>query len=118
MLNLSTLRTEESEKKYHEVLDSLDKSKCVLCTLPAIKTFRHWKIVLNDFPYDRIAEKHHMIVPLRHISEHDMDVNEALEFQGIKHGYIAAEYQYMIEPTPKKKSIPEHFHVHLIVTKK
>ena len=32
-----------------------------------IKRFEHWLIIENEFPYDAIAETHHMLVPKREL---------------------------------------------------
>jgi hypothetical protein len=58
-----------------------------------------------------------MLVPIRHTTEADLTVNEIMELAGIKSQIIAEEYDWIIEPTPKNKSIPDHFHLHLIVGK-
>lgn len=90
---------------------------CPLCSKEAVKNFKYWKIIKNDFPYDLIAREHRMIVPLRHIHEDALTVSEVAEFEDLKKTYIDAEYDYMVEATTKNKSIPAHFHLHLIVAK-
>lgn len=91
---------------------ALDQS-CVLCDREPIKSFNYWKIIKNDFPYDLIAKTHHMIVPLRHIQEADIAPEEWAEFKAIKANDLGA-YEYIIETTNHIKSIPTHFHLHLI----
>ena len=79
--------------------------------------FTLWKIIPNDFPYDRIAKKHHMIVPLRHVQEKDLSTEERAELQEIKgRGFDDDTYEYIIEAAQKIKSVPGHFHLHLVVT--
>ncbi len=113
---MASLRTEESEKIFQEFRKTgkMDSS-CALCEKEPVKQFEHWKIVTNDFPYDRLASVHHMIVPLRHIQEKEFNQAEKDEIAALKETYLNTEYEYIIEATRKKKSIPGHFHYHLIV---
>ena len=74
-------------------------------------------MINNTFPYDRIAETHHMIIPNSHVTEEGLSDEVKREFKKIKDEYIHKNYEYIIEATHKKKSIPEHFHLHLIVAK-
>jgi hypothetical protein len=56
-----------------------------------------------------------MIVPLRHVGEDELSEEEKAELLAIKKSYINEHYDYSLEATGK--SIPNHFHLHLIVTK-
>jgi len=58
-----------------------------------------------------------MLIPNRHVSEGNLTKEESQELQDIKGSYINTEYDWIIEPTHKNKSIPGHFHLHLIVGK-
>lgn len=111
------LRTEETAEKYriHRATGALEKS-CPLCRENSLETFKFWKIIQNDFPYDRIAETHHMVIPLRHINEEGLTEDELQEFHKIKHSKLQ-EYDLIVEATSRNKSIPAHFHLHLITTK-
>ncbi len=90
---------------------------CPLCHAEALKTFRFWKIVNNNFPYDAIAKIHHMIVPLRHTKERGLNAEELDELLQIKEEVLNSEYDYLIEAALKNRSIPEHFHLHLVISK-
>lgn len=92
------------------------QGSCVLCEKVPLHKFVHWKIISNDFPYDLIAEVHEMIVPIRHSIEEGLTQEERDEFFEIKQGYLQ-KYGYIIEATRTVKSIPEHFHLHLIIEK-
>lgn len=111
-----SLRLPEVEEAYRARRKSLPvDAGCPLCSdEPAIHTFTHWRIVINAFPYGKIAEVHHMLIPIRHIDERGLTQEEKEELIEIKHTYIADTYQYVIKATKKFKSIPDHFHVHLI----
>ncbi len=91
---------------------------CGLCNDKIIKQFKFWKIINNKFPYDKIAKEHHMLIPIRHCKEEDLSKEELDELKEIKKGYINDyAYNYILESTNKVKSIPEHFHLHLLVLK-
>ena len=115
---MGSLRTEESNDKYNNlVANGILDGGCNLCGAEPIKSFRLWKVIGNAFPYDRIAEIHHMIVPIRHVTEDGLSGEEKNELKKIKDEHINKNYEYIIEATHKKKSISEHFHLHLIVVK-
>lgn len=113
------LRSDEMEQKYREYIkDGHMEIVCNLCDkATSVKEFKYWKIVENIFPWDRIAKIQHMIIPKRHIMYQELNDEEKKEFDKIKLGYIEENYELIAEATHKKKSIPKHFHVHLIVTK-
>ena len=115
---MGTLRRKESEERYQNVVKggALERG-CVLCSAQAIQTFSHWKVIHNDYPYDKIAEVHDMLVPLRHITEEELSAEEKQDLAALKAGYLNLHYQYLIESFPKNKSIPDHFHLHLVVVK-
>lgn len=111
-------RSKEMRDAYKAHLASgvLERS-CVLCDREPIVAFNHWKIIVNNFPYDLIAEVHHMIVPLRHVTEKDLSPEEWEEYKQIKAEKLQ-DYEYIIEASNRQKSIPNHFHLHLIESKK
>ncbi|MDE1874582.1 MAG: hypothetical protein KGI79_00060 [Patescibacteria group bacterium] len=115
---MASLRSQTMDAKYREYKQAhAADGRCVICDKPPIASFKYWKITTNDFPYDVIARDHHMLVPLRHAAEGDLTIEEFAEFEEIKTTYANARYDYMIEATIRKKSIPAHFHLHLIVEK-
>ena len=108
------LRSKETSRKYrdHRATGVLERS-CPLCDAPEICTFTHWKIISNNFPYDLIAKTHHMIVPRRHTKELELSESEMEEFRTIKYTDLQ-KYDILVEATKNTKSIPAHFHLHLI----
>lgn len=115
---MARLRTQESEEKYKKLIAAgYLNGACKLCESQSIKDFRYWRIIRNDFPYDLIAQVHDMVVPRRHVKENDLSQEEKREYAAIKATYVENNYEFILEPTAKLKSIPEHFHVHLIVAK-
>ncbi len=114
---MALLRTSECEDKYQEYRKNNSSVFCSLCTKESIKLFKFWKIIKNDFPYDRIAKIHNMIIPVRHVTEEELNQDEIKELKEIKSTTLNDEYEFIIEATNKVKSIPQHFHLHLIVVK-
>ncbi|KND50820.1 MAG: hypothetical protein AB202_00240 [Parcubacteria bacterium C7867-007] len=115
----NSLRTKEmvqSIRDYNAEHPEEKNGECALCTKEAVETFSHWKITENKFPYDLVATTHHMIMPLRHATETELTMDEWKEYQEIKHSKLQ-EYDYLLEGTSKTKSIPAHFHIHLIIGK-
>ena len=110
-----SLRTPETEARYTAVKLLREPAECGICNDLTIKEFTHWRIVANQFPYDAIAAVHHMAVPKRHASEESLTDEEWAELDVIKHDYVAEQYEIALETMPKKKSIPGHFHLHLLV---
>jgi hypothetical protein len=111
------LRTQEIQEKYRKHMELNRGGPCPLCEAKALKEFQYWKIINNEFPYDRIAQVHHMIIPLRHVEEQHLNDEEVDEYLRIKNEYLFAEYECIIEASGTMKSIPEHHHLHLIITK-
>jgi diadenosine tetraphosphate (Ap4A) HIT family hydrolase len=115
---MTTLRSKETEERYKTEIDNgLLENGCALCKKEALKEFKRWKILLNDFPYDAVAQTHHMLVPKRHLIEKELPEEEREELQSIKDTYLSDHYDYMVEATHKTKSIPGHFHLHLLLLK-
>jgi hypothetical protein len=117
-MNKATLRTEETYKAYKDLIAAGGlEGHCALCDAPAIKQFGFWKLMVNTFPYDRIAQTHDMLIPLRHTKESDLTEQELKEYAEIKSNYLQEHYDFLIEATNKMKSIPSHFHLHVITLK-
>jgi hypothetical protein len=110
-------RSNEVSEKYraHRDTGALEKS-CPLCDTTAVIGYRSWKIIPNEFPYDLIAVVHDMIVPLRHVDEAGLTDEERAELIEIKNSTLGT-YDIVVEATRHNKSIPAHFHLHLIKAK-
>ncbi len=117
---MGALRTEKMEQKYKKFrAEGFLADGCNLCNrAKSIKKFKYWRVVNNLFPYNRIAKVNHIIIPKRHVTYEKLNGVEKKEFNLIKSTYIEKEYQLIMEATNKRKSIPEHFHIQLIVLKK
>ena len=90
---------------------------CVLCAKEPRHEFTYWKIIENAFPYDAVASRHDMIIPKRHAIEVELTNEEKEEFERIKHESPIQDYQFIMEANHWAKSIPPHFHLHLVIIK-
>jgi hypothetical protein len=112
-------RSEKTFKAYEDYkkVNPFQPNSCPLCEKPALREFTHFRIVNNNFPYDKIAAVHHMIVPRVHLEEKDLTLEMYQELVYLKETYINDNYSHIIEALPKNKSIPNHFHLHVIEAK-
>lgn len=113
------LRKAETQAKYEERKKSHSFiNECALCKkAEPIKKFEHWLLVHNAFPYDLIAETHHMLIPKRHITYKELTEEEKEELELLKATHLEENYETIAENTNRRKTIPQHFHLHLIVFK-
>lgn len=114
MTNLDSFRSNEMIEKYtaYKATGKMDHV-CHLCVEKPLRSYKFWKIVPNNFPYDLIAKRHEMIVPIRHADESGLTNEEWSELHEIRYGNLQ-EYDLILEVTRSQKSIPTHFHQHLI----
>ncbi len=82
----------------------------------AIKSFKHWFLVENDFPYDAIAKTHHILFPKRKVpfNWECLNKKELEEFAKIKKGYLSETYEVLWENLPKGRSVKSILHIHLL----
>ena len=115
MPEFRTTKTYDKYKKF--IAEGHMKNVCQLCARKTLKEFKYWKILKNDFPWDLVAKVHDMLVPKRHVVEEKLTNPEKKEFDKIKKSYVEKHYGTIAESTRKKKSIPSHFHIHLLVAR-
>lgn len=113
-------RSKKTYEKYEKVKASgILQKGCNLCKkTTSLKNFKHWRIVHNKYPYDKVAKIHHMIIPKRHTVYEELNRVERDELDLIKNTHINLKYEVILEATNKEKSIPDHFHLHLMVMKR
>ena len=116
---MASLRTKKSDDYYKRLIAKGHlENGCNLCKeKKEVKKFKHWRILKAKFPWDRIAKIHHLIIPVRHTTEEKLTKVELKEFHLIKKNYIHGRYELIAEATKKKKTIPSHFHLHIIAVK-
>jgi hypothetical protein len=112
-------RTVETHNRYMRDIEAgcLNEG-CALCKSDALHTFAYWKIIDNKYPYDRVAELHHMIIPLRHTDGSDISAEEIEEISMLKKTFLNENYRFILEALPNAKSIPGHLHLHILIPKK
>lgn len=111
-------RSKAIEKKYDEYRAGRDPAEgCALCREPSLVEFQYWRVTNNRFPYDQVASLHHMMVPKRHTNGDDLTPEEFSELALLKKEHVNEHYNFILEATPKTKSIPTHYHLHLVVAK-
>lgn len=108
-----TLRKPETEARYEEHQRNKKPGDCYLCRAVSLKEFEFWRLLPNEYPYDRIVKTHHLISLRRHADENGLTVPEYNELYSIKHN-LRNDYDMLFENTLKRKSIREHFHIHAI----
>lgn len=104
----------ETQAAYDAFLSAHSDRPCPLCTEPAIRTYTHWKILDDKFPYDAIARVHHMLTPVRHTDELGLTAEERTELDALKLS-LAREYDQFTENAERLRSVPGHYHLHLLV---
>ena len=82
-----------------------------------VKEFAGWKIVENEYPYDRIAETNHMVTLKQHTAETALTSHEKMEYERDVKPYLQQQYDMIFENTLRAKSIPDHHHLHMIALK-
>lgn len=112
-----TLRSNKTQIIYDKFLNIKSNGKCYLCEAITIYNFKNWKIVANEYPYDKIAKVNHIISTRRHIDEESLTEAEIKEFSKIKKLVIDNNYDMIFENTRKKQSVPGHHHLQLIEIK-
>jgi len=112
------LRTKETYERYHNKIKRGHlENGCRLCEAEAVLVFDYWQIIDNSFPYDRIAQTHHMLIPKQHGDENALSELEKTELLKLKYGGWLENYDFIFESLPQGKSIPAHHHLHLIKVK-
>jgi len=115
-----TLRTTGTQYRYEESMREARKrgyKRCYLCSAKIIKEFAGWKIVENEYPYDRMADTHHMVTLKRHTAEAALTPHEKMEYERDIKPYLHRNYDMIFENTVRAKSIPGHHHLHMITLK-
>ena len=114
---MGDLRSVAMAQKYKDdIAGGMFNEGCILCSLEPVQKFRFWKLIVNKYPYDKIAKQHDMLLPLRHTTQAGLTQEELEELSELKYSYINDNYEFLIEATPHKQSVPSHFHLHAIVS--
>jgi len=112
-------RTEAMHNKYEQERGaSLDNDLCSFCTETPELKFDFWYIKPNKYPYDGVAQRHDLLMPYRHVGNfEDLNADELNELSSLKSSTLNEKYTFIVEAMNKNRSIPGHFHFHLIEPK-
>lgn len=113
------LRSDENWDKYQQE-PRRDSDDCLFCNRETIECFTHWYICVNDYPYDTVAEVHHMLVPIDHVShETELSISARRELEMI-FGLLNQEEKYdsIMRNFSIGQSQPMHLHYHLLTWKR
>lgn len=113
---IKSLRSLETETAYQSFLIKPKEKNCFLCFAKPIIDFKHWSIVENQYPYDGVGTMSHILTIKNHKKEEDFTQEEKDELIQIKKE-VGQSYDMIIENSYHNQSIPEHFHLHLLVLK-
>lgn len=82
---------------------------------PVLFQFKNWRIIANNFPYDAAFEQHHLLVPNRTVANRS-ELNEAEleELETLMRYGASLDYDCMMENFPRNRTVPGHFHIHLL----
>jgi len=100
------------------------QSLCPFCHIDdglLVREFKHFRIILNKFPYDfwdlRSVEEHLMVLPLRHLQDFgEFSLEEIKEFMEIIQEYSALGYDSFTRSPHSTLRSQTHIHTHLIKT--
>ncbi len=113
---IELLRSAKVIKNYKKRLKEIKSGAFIFdfLKLPKIKKWDHWILIKNEFPYDKIAKKHDLLVPKRFIAnESELEDFELHELWDIK-VELNEDYDAYYEGTKRNRTVPEHFHIHCI----
>lgn len=109
-----TWRLPESETIYAEVRSKWNgDDPCRMCKIPPTREIGSFVITPNEFPYDAVCSLNDMLA-LKECAP-SLTIEQVVELEGIKQ-VLGAEgfYDLILENMPRKKTIPGHWHIHLM----
>ena len=93
---------------------------CFICDAEPLEEFDHWKIIWNDYPYDAVATRHYMLVPLKHVATRaTVPPQASKELEAILDTLEQTKrYDCILENFSRARSQQTHYHLHLIQWKR
>ena len=111
----SYMRTDETEKIYDQHKKEREQQgdrQCPICTAESVREYDYWKLIENEFPYDRVARDHYMLASKRHIATFsELTDAEQQEFRDI-HESIN-EFDASLFNFAHRQTVDTHYHIHL-----
>lgn len=107
------LKEQKEQNDFRNNKDYTDDSERIL------RSFEYWYVINNLYPYDIIAQEHHMLVPKRVFGS----MSECTRDEWNEYKYLLSlfekenHYDCILENFSKGRSIMKHLHLHLIVLK-
>lgn len=117
------LRSVEAIQNYKKVLEQREQDGVSFLPVTendAIRLFEYWYIIANEFPYDAVADVHHLLIPRRDnvLGWTDLNTRELHELLHLRETYCKENYEMIAENMPSTKTVQNHFHLHLFVFKR
>lgn len=107
-----SLRRYDSEQQYYAAKQS-DKL-IPLTDEPSLHEWNHWTLKDNRFPYDIAFVKHHMLIPKNPpTGRFGLTDEQRDELELILEYFVYPNYDLWFENTPKRRSVPGIYHLHL-----
>ena len=105
-----TMRSWPGELTYQKAIEQKKLTKISQET--PIRDYKHWRIVKNGFPHDKIAQENHMLVLKREATLITIKLTEVIEFFKII-GEISQDYDVVLYNLPNMSSVKDIPHCHL-----
>ncbi len=115
----TALRSRAMWEKYQEApkrTDFLENPE----EFEVVKEYDYWRIIVNQFPYDNVAEVHHLLAPIeKYATEAQCPEPVAEEIQKILLELDVDDYyDCIMQNFTVAQSIPAHLHYHLLKWKR
>lgn len=106
----TALRSEENFERYKRERRSLKE-------IPTIRAWTYWRLVKNEYPYDKIFDRHDLLILARENvkSLFNLTAEERNELEAIT-DELQSEYDGILSPFNHTMTYPETFHLHLFHT--
>ena len=113
---MSVTRSEQASAKYKEALKLLQHGDCFMCDNTPAAKYEHWCLTPSAYPYDLLAKTHLLLYPVRHVANRtDLTEDEVDELMVILDNIENGDkFDAILENFKKSKSVPGHFHLHLL----
>lgn len=120
-LGNTLLRTPETFEKYHNN-PKRESDDCFICDQPTLGFYDYdlWKLTMNEFPYDAVAQEHLLLSPVRHVGLYtELTVSERVQLEEIKEELSEqGVFDTMIENLTRGRTFLAHYHVHIVQWKR
>lgn len=86
---------------------------------PSVRSWSHWRMIRNRFPYDMLFMQHDMLIPIRSgvADRWQLNDDEKAEFELILREFVYPNYDLWFENCPKRRSVLVTYHIHLATYK-